>query len=100
MDMMGKMEAVKKNFENLKEELDGRVFIETDAEEKLKITMTELATIKDIKVSAELLEDKEQLEDLLVITLNKALDKVKKNAVEEAKKTAMSSFSSLPGLGL
>lgn len=98
MEMMGKLESTQANFENLKQQLDSRTFIETSTDGTVSITLTELATIKDIQIASGLLADKEQLEDTLVITINKALDKVKANAMEKAKKTAKESLPAIPGL--
>lgn len=95
MDMMGKLTAVKENFEKLKEKLDNQTFTETSSDGALSITLTELATIQDIQISAGLLADKEQLEDTLVVTLNKALEKVKENAMKEAKETIGGGFPAM-----
>ncbi len=100
MDMMGKLQSAQKNFEELKERLDSNSFTETSSDGTVTISLTELATIKDIQIAPGLLADKEQLEDTLVVTLNKALGKVKKNAVEEAKKTARESLPPIPGLSM
>lgn len=100
MDMMGKLQSARENFENLKSRLDSNSFTETSGGGTISITMTELATIKDIQIAAGLLADKEQLEDELVVTLNKALERVKRNAMEEAKKTAKDSLPPIPGLSL
>lgn len=100
MDMMGKLQAVQGNFEDLKNRLDAQEFTETSSDGNLSITLTELATIKDLQINEELMTDKEQLEDVLVVTLNHALEKVKNNAINEAKKTAKESLPPIPGLGL
>lgn len=98
--MMNKLQAVQGKFNELKNKLDAKVFTETSLDGQLSISMTELATIKDIKINEQLIIDKDQLEDVLVVTLNQALEKVKKNAIEEAKKTAKENLPSIPGLGL
>jgi len=100
MDMMGKLQSAQKNFEDLKNRLDSSSFTQTSADGTVSITLTELATIKDIQIAAGLLADKEELEDKLIVTLNQALEKVKKNAVDEAKKTAKDSLPPIPGLSL
>lgn len=100
MEMMGKLQTARENFERLKEDLDSRSFTETSADGTVSITLTELATIKDVQIASGLMADKEQLEDTLVVTLNKALDKVKNNAMEEAKKTAKDTLPPIPGLSL
>jgi len=99
MEMMGKLQSARENFEKLKQRLDGHTFTETSSDGTVSVTLTELATIKDIQIASGLLADKEQLEDTLLVTLNKALDKVKQNAMEEAKKTAKESLPPIPGLG-
>lgn len=100
MDMMGKLQSIQGNFEELKNRLDSQSFTETSSDGTVAITMTELATIQDVQIASGLLADKEQLEDTLVVTLNKALEKVKQNAIEEAKKTAKENLPPIPGLGL
>jgi len=100
MEMMGKLQSARENFEKLKQDLDSRSFTETSSDGTVSITLTELATIKDIQIASGLMADKEQLEDTLIVTLNKALDKVKQNALEEAKKTARESLPPIPGLSL
>lgn len=97
---MGKLQSAQKNFEDLKNRLDSSSFTQTSADGTVSITLTELATIKDIQIAAGLLADKEELEDKLIVTLNQALEKVKKNAVDEAKKTAKDSLPPIPGLSL
>lgn len=100
MEMIGKLQSVQKDFENLKDRLDGETFTETSTDGTVSITLTKLATIKDIQIASGLMADKEQLEDTLVVTLNKALDQIKQNAIEEAKKTAKGSLPNIPGLPL
>ena len=95
---MGKFQSAQKNFEDLKNRLDSSSFTQTSADGTVSITLTELATIKDIQIATGLLADKEELEDKLIVTLNQALEKVKKNAVDEAKRTAKDSLPPIPGL--
>jgi hypothetical protein len=95
MEMMGKFKSVQENFKKLKEKLDSQSFTETSSDGTLSITLTELGTIKDIQIASGLLADKEQLEDTLVVTLNKALEKVKENAIEQAKNTVSGSLPSI-----
>ena len=48
---------------------------ETSNDGKLKITLTANRTIKSIEINDELLKEKEQLEDYLIINLNNAIEK-------------------------
>lgn len=98
MEMMGKLQGVQESFKNLKSKLDSEVFTEKSNDQKITITLTKLATIKDIQIDPELLSDSERLEDTLVVTLNKALETIKNNAIEEAKKTTKESLPSIPGM--
>lgn len=96
MGMMDKLNGIKEKFSDLKEELDNDLFIAKSTSGNVKITMSKFATIKDIELVDGL--DKEQLEDELVLTLNRALEKVKTEAMEKAKKTATENMPNIPGL--
>jgi len=64
----------------------------------LKITLTANRTIKRISVADELLNDKEQLEDYLILTLNKAIDKATKINETELAAVAKEGLPNIPGL--
>lgn len=96
MDMMGKINSFKDKFTGLKDELENETFTTTSTDGTVKITMSKLATIKDIELAEEM--DKEQIEDMLVMTLNKALEQVKTEAIDKAKKTAQENLPSIPGM--
>ena len=96
MDMMGKINSFKDKFTGLKDELENETFTTTSADGTVKITMSKLATIKDIELAEGM--DKEQIEDMLVMTLNKALEQVKAEAIEKAKKTAQDNLPNIPGM--
>jgi|GEM_PF-343846 len=72
MGMMGKINSFKDKFSDLKNELDGEIFTTTSNDGKVKITMSKLATVKDIELAEGM--EKEEIEDLLVMTLNNALE--------------------------
>ncbi|WP_313385707.1 YbaB/EbfC family nucleoid-associated protein [Chishuiella sp.] len=96
MGMMGKINSFKEKFSDLKNELDSEIFTTTSTDGKVKITMSKLATIKDIELADGM--EKEEIEDLLVMTLNKALEEVKNDAIEKAKKTAQDNLPNIPGM--
>tara|TARA_R110002050_G_scaffold20348_1_gene57681 strand:+ start:72705 stop:73013 length:309 start_codon:yes stop_codon:yes gene_type:complete len=54
--------------------------------------------IMDIKISDEIYEDKEQFEDELVITLNKALEQADLMNQEELKRVMKDHMPNIPGL--
>lgn len=96
MGMVDKLNGIKAKFGELKDELDNELFIAKSSSGNVKITMSKFATIKDIEIAEGL--DKEQLEDELVLTLNRALEKVKSEAMERAKQTATENMPNIPGL--
>ncbi|WP_068597498.1 YbaB/EbfC family nucleoid-associated protein [Vaginella massiliensis] len=96
MGMMEKLNGLKDKFSHLKEELDNDFFIAKSTSGNVKITLSKFATIKDIELAEGV--EKEQLEDELVLTLNKALEKVKNEAMEKAKKTATENMPNIPGM--
>ena len=75
MGMMGKLKETQKKVEETKKRLDTVLVDETSNDNKLKVTLTANRTIKSIEIDDTLLEDKEQLEDYLILTLNKAIEK-------------------------
>lgn len=96
MGMMDKLNGIQEKFSDLKEELDNELFIAKSSSGNVKITLSKFATIKDIEIAEGL--EKEQLEDELVLTLNRALEKVKSEALERAKNTARENMPNIPGL--
>jgi uncharacterized protein YutE (UPF0331/DUF86 family) len=80
--MMGKLKEAQKKVEETKERLNSVLIDETSNDNKLKITLTANRTIKSITIDDDLLVYKEQLEDYLILTLNKAIEKATKNDPE------------------
>ena len=75
MGLMGKLQEAKAKAEETKERLKTVLIDEASSDQLLKTTVTASGRIKEISLDEALLEDKEQLEDYLVLTLNKALEK-------------------------
>ena len=72
-DMMGMMQKVKEaqqKVEETKKRLDTVYLNQSSSDDLLKIEITANRNIKKIEIADELLEDKEQLEDYLLILLN------------------------------
>lgn len=100
-DMMGMMNKIKETQQKVaetKKRLDTVLLDEASSDNLLKITITANREIKNISVGEELLNDKEQLEDYLVTTLNKAIKKA--SDVHEAELTAVAKegMPDIPGL--
>lgn len=84
-DMMGKMQEMKQKSEEVKKRLD-TVSVNSDAENGLiKVTCTANRKVTSIEINDELIksQDKEQIEDLTLLAINKALEKAEKVAEAE-----------------
>lgn len=75
MGMMGKLKETQQKIEETKQRLNTVLIDETTAEGKLKVTVTANSQIKSITIDETLLSDKEELEDYLILVLNKALSR-------------------------
>jgi DNA-binding protein YbaB len=74
--------------EELKRKLDDIEITETSPDREITVVLTAGKTIRDVRIDPEKLSfsDIEQLEDLLLITLNQALEKAELKASEETRK--------------
>ncbi|WP_108805416.1 YbaB/EbfC family nucleoid-associated protein [Aquimarina sp. Aq107] len=100
MGMMGKLKETQKKVEETKKRLDTVLVDENSADDLLKVTITANREIKNVSIADELLNDKEQLEDYLILTLNKAIAKA--TAVNEAELAAVAKegMPDIPGLDM
>ncbi|GAA3641142.1 YbaB/EbfC family nucleoid-associated protein [Flavivirga jejuensis] len=100
MDMMGKLKEAQQKVEETKKRLDTVLVDESSSDNKLKVTLTANRTIKSIEIDDELLEDKEQLEDYLILTLNKAIEKATKLNEAELAAAAKDGMPNIPGMDM
>lgn len=100
MGMMGKLKETQKKVEETKKRLDTVLIDEQSADGLLTVRLTANRTIKSITVADSLLEDKEQLEDYLVLTLNKAIEKATKVNETELAAVAKEGMPNIPGMDL
>src|ERR1051325_4129402 len=98
MGMMGKLKETQQKIEETKKRLDTVLVDEESSDGLLKVTLTANRQIRSITIDDALLEDKEQLEDYLVLILNKAIEKA--TAVNEAELAAVAKegMPNIPGL--
>lgn len=75
MGMMGKLKETQQKIEETKKRLDTVLVDEKSNDGLLQVTLTANRKIKAITIDESLLEDKEQLEDYLILVLNKAIEK-------------------------
>ncbi|WP_025743468.1 YbaB/EbfC family nucleoid-associated protein [Aquimarina pacifica] len=98
MGMMGKLKEAQKKIEETKKRLDTVLVDEQSADDLLKITITANREIKSITIADQLLEDKEQLEDYLILTVNKAIAKATQVNETELAAVAKEGMPNIPGL--
>lgn len=98
--MMGKLKEAQQQIEATKKRLDTVIVDGQSAEGKIKIAVTANRVIKSIVIDNSLLDDKEELEDYLILALNKALEKA--NTVHEAEMAAAAKngLPNIPGLDM
>lgn len=97
--MMGKLQEAQKKVEETKKRLDAVLVEESSSDQKIKVTLTANRTIKSITIDDSLLSDTEELEDYLIITLNKAITKATAINENEMAIAAKSGMPNIPGMG-
>ncbi len=100
MGMMSKLKETQQKVEETKKRMDTVLIDESSADGLLKITLTANREIKSISIADQLLKDKEQLEDYLVVTLNKAIAKASHVNETELAAVAKEGMPDIPGLDL
>ena len=98
MGMMGKLKETQAKVEATKKRLDTVLIDEQSSDGLLKVTLTANRKIKTIEVDDSLLEDKEQLEDYLILTLNKAIEKATSINEAELAAVAKEGMPNIPGM--
>ncbi len=100
MSLMGKLKEAKAKAEATKERLKTILVDEQSSDGLLKVTATANGRMKEIQVSQDLLEDKEQLEDYLILTINKALEKAQNIHDTEMAAVAKEGMPNIPGMDM
>ncbi len=100
MGMMGKLKETQQKIEETKRRLDTVLIDEQSNDGLLKTTLTANRKIKSIHIDESLLEDKEQLEDYLILVLNKAIEKATNVNEAELGAVAKDGMPNIPGLDM
>ncbi|GAA4808065.1 YbaB/EbfC family nucleoid-associated protein [Litoribaculum gwangyangense] len=100
MNMMGKLKETQRKVEETKKRLDSVLVDEVSNDNKLKVTLTANRSIKSIEIDNELLQDREQLEDYLILTLNKAIEKATRINETELAAVAKEGMPNIPGMDI
>ncbi|WP_299839161.1 YbaB/EbfC family nucleoid-associated protein [uncultured Tenacibaculum sp.] len=98
--MMDKLKQAQQKVEETKQRLNTVLIDESGAEGKIKVTVTANREIKAITVDDSLLQDSEELEDYLVLTLNKALKRAGEINEQEMAVAAKSGMPNIPGMDM
>ncbi|UQD57314.1 YbaB/EbfC family nucleoid-associated protein [Flavobacterium sp. K5-23] len=98
MGMMGKLRDTQQKIEETKKRLDSVLIDEQSNDGLLKVTLSANTKIKSITIDDSLLEDKEQLEDYLILVMNKAIEKA--SSVNQAELDAVTKMDMpmIPGM--
>lgn len=100
MGMMNKLKDTQKKVEETKQRLNTVLIDEVSSDQNLKVTITANRTIKSISIDDALLEDKEMLEDYLILTLNKAIERATNVHEAEIAAVAKEGMPNIPGLDM
>jgi len=100
MGMMGKLKETQQKVEETKKRLDTVLIDEKSSDSLLSVTLTANREIKSVSVDDELLKDKEQLEDYLVLVLNKAILRATQVNETELAAVAKEGMPNIPGMDL
>ena len=102
-DLSGMMNSIKEAQQKVtetKKRLDTVLIDEVSKDQKIKITLTANRKIKSISIDDSLLSDAEELEDYLILTLNKAIEKASKINEDEMAIAAKSGMPNIPGMDM
>lgn len=100
MAMMNKLKETQLKVEATKQRLNSVLIDETSSDQKLKVTLTANRTIKSIIIHEELLQDKDMLEDYLILTLNKAIERATNVNETELAAVAKEGMPNIPGMDM
>jgi len=96
--MMGKLKETQQKVEATKKRLDTVTLEEGSPESLVQVVITANRVIKRIKIDNALLTDKDQLEDYLILALNKAIDKATQVNEAELATVAKEGMPNIPGM--
>lgn len=98
MGMMGKLKETQQKVEETKKRMDTVLLAEKSNDNQIEVTITANREIKKIEISDNLLSDKEQLEDFLIVTINKAIKQATKVNEAELAAVARDGMPNIPGM--
>ena len=100
MGMMGKIKETQQKMEETKKRLDTVTVSQESNDGLLKLSMTANRKLTSVEIDDALLEDKEQLEDYLVLQMNNLIEKATKVQEAELGAVAKDGMPDIPGLDM
>lgn len=100
MGMMNKLKETQQKVEATKQRLNTVLIDEASPDQKLKVTITANRTLKSITIDDELMENRDMLEDYLILTLNKAIERATSVNETEIAAVAKEGIPNIPGLDM
>jgi DNA-binding YbaB/EbfC family protein len=98
-NMMGKLQEMQLKMEETKKRLDTITVTGEAGDGAVKIVVTGNRVINDVEISDELMNsDKEELQDLLIIAMNRAMEKAENINEAEMKGVAAGMMPGMPGM--
>ena len=98
MGMMGKLKETQQKVEATRKRLDTVTLEESSPEGLVQVVITANRVIKAINVDESLLSEKEQLEDYLIVAVNKAIAKATQVNETELGAVAKEGMPNIPGM--
>jgi len=99
-DMFGKISEMKEKMESVKQSLDTIDVTGQSPNGRIKIIMNANKVVKSINIEQELLtaDNAEELEDLLIVAINRAIENAETTAQEKIKAATAGMLPNIPGL--
>ena len=97
--MMGKLKEAQQKIEETKKRLDTVLIDETSANGKIKVCVTANKQVRSIFID-EKITDKEEIEDYLIVALNKALSRANDISETELAAAAKDGMPNIPGMDM
>ena len=98
MKMLGQLQQSQQKIEEAKKRMENEFLEEKTSDDLLKVIVSKAGRVKELDLKDELLEDKEQLVDYLILTLNKALEKAQAQHDAELESVAKQGMPQIPGM--
>ncbi len=98
MGMMGKMKETQEKVAQTKKRLDTVILDEQSTDQLLIVSISANNQLKAVKIDDALLQDKEQLEDYLLVVINKAIEKATAIHLAEIEAVSKVDLPMIPGM--